>query len=675
MNSKKLKFGGLVLAAFVAAMGLSACAGENGADGLPGKDGIDGIAGEDGADGAKGADGENGTSCSAKLNEDESGYVLSCGGKEVGTILNGKNGENGKNGLNGEDGEDGTSCTAKVNAKKTGYVLSCGGREVGEILNGESGEDGDGCSLTALEDGSGVMIACGDEDGVVIKNGKDGENAKTVYTMAMMNGGRVTREYVVNSNGELVVGSVAEKDKGVGNFVTWDGAKAAASGDYQIKTGEGKPEFNPGWWYSYGDNGDGGKSSVTWPVDIGNPFSDDAKDPVIDICGGLCGTYVLDKGDLDYEPFVGVGFNVAGNTKVGTENVLQAADVTDWKGICVAFAASGTDGAYAYAELSPQNEKTLTEYDNPKFRFSAKSSAVINMPWSAFKAEGWSGKDVSAEEVVKILASVKFAFRGGTDDAGYFNIQKVGMYGHCGEEAPNPYEGIPQYEFVAGTNVLKPAKIADADKGVGITTWNHEALPSNNAVHLANDDENRYWNSFTDEVDLNGGKGTTEFTFPAEFDAWGGMTKIIDHCDGICGTVTMGEWSGVAQEYDHYAVIYFDVKTSEDKGNVAKDIHDWKGVCLTYSATGDAHISVDLSPKNAEFTTKYDNPAKVLPKAAPPITVNLSWNDFVREGWGTDVSFNELLGEMQAIRVHFKGKTGESAEFNIMQFGAYGNCR
>lgn len=50
MNGKKLKFGGLAIAAFVVAMGLSACTGENGVDGQPGKDGIDGIDGADGVD-------------------------------------------------------------------------------------------------------------------------------------------------------------------------------------------------------------------------------------------------------------------------------------------------------------------------------------------------------------------------------------------------------------------------------------------------------------------------------------------------------------------------------------------------------------------------------------------------------------------------------------------------
>lgn len=701
MNRKKMKYGSLALAAFVAAMSFSACAGENGTDGAPGKDGIDGIDGEDGA------------SCSAKMNSDKTGYVLSCGGKEVGTILNGKNGENGEpgapgkngeNGVNGEDGENGTSCTAKVNAKKTGYVLSCGGREVGEILNGENGDDGDGCSLTALEDGSGVMIACGDAAGVKLTNGKsvtcesepyDGKDGvgvtvtcsdKTSFTILngkdgekgddgsaldalglMMAASGSMKEYVGDK-----LGSVAYDEKGSGSMETWNGADQKE----RVITGLDDGTNLSGYWWPYSDEMSDdpdvvlGNTKVTFPAE--RPASG-SMSGVIAACNGVCASIELgDNADESYVPYAGLGFNITGSEGVG-------GNVKDWNGVCIAYTAGASEGMEFTLRLGIQDEKKVNGYGNFQYKLPSSNNAIVNIPWSAFKQPSWvTGAGVSTiAKTYAALANIKIEATGVRGATGFVNIQKIGMYGHCGEvvEEPNPYEGIPQYEFVAGTNVLKPAKIADADKGVGVSTWNHEALPSNNAVHLANDDENRYWSFFTDEVDLNGGKGTTEFTFPAEIDDWGGLTKIIDHCDGICGTATMGEWSGVAQEYDHFAAIFFNVKTSEDNGNVAKDIRDWKGVCLTYSATGDAHISVDLSPKNAEFTTKHDNPAKVLPKAASPITVNLAWSDFVREGWGTDARFDELLAEMQSVRVFFKGKTGESVEFNIMQLGAYGNCR
>lgn len=103
---------------------------------------------------------------------------------------------------------------------------------------------------------------------------------------------------------------------------------------------------------------------------------------------------------------------------------------------------------------------------------------------------------------------------------------------------------------------------------------------------------------------------------------------------------------------------------------MAKDIRDWKGVCLTYSATGDASISFDVEAKHPELID-YDNLRKILPKASSPITVNLAWENLAQRGWGDQVSLNELLAEMKSVMVRFSGKTGESVE----QFGAYGTCQ
>lgn len=689
--------------------------GVNGEDGVDGKDGTACSAtplddetgftltcGEDEIGVIK--NGTAGTSCSAAPNADATGYVLTCGGVEVGTILNGK------------DGDDGTSCSAVENVTKTGYTLSCNDENVGTILHGTNGDD---CVAEALKDGSGVMITCGEGEGVKLTNGKSvtceatdysgadgtgytitcgdeapftilngakgdkgekGENAKTIYTMAMMNGGRVTHEYIVDpTTKKLVVGTVAEADKGVGNFVTWDGAKAAASGDYQIKTGKGKPEYEPGWWFSYGDNVDGGKSSVTWPVDVGNPFSDDAKDPVIDICGGLCGTYVLDQGDLDYEAFVGVGFNVAGETKVGTKGVLQSADVTDWKGICVALAASGTEGVHAYVGLSPQGEKTLTEYDNPVYKFSAKSSAIINMPWTAFEAEGWSGNGATAEDVVKILSQIKFVFRGETGDAGYFNIQKIGMYGRCGEVV-NPYEGIPQYEFVAGTNIIKPFTASSDDKSSEFKTW--KGVDGQNMFPNGEGWMSFYTDKNVDDDPEIAAANKSEVVFPVSYEnpANGLIAKShVDACDGICGTLYL-KTSTTGATQNRFAGLHTNIKEDADKGS---DLSGIKGLCLTYTLKGDVdYVYLRIDPIDEKNTTGYNYHRKALPQAETPITLNVPWSEFKQakdgEGnlfFGKEKSIDYVVKQSQSIQVFFDGEAGQTADFNIMQLGAYGNCQ
>jgi hypothetical protein len=45
-----------------------------------------------------------------------------------------------------------------------------------------------------------------------------------------------------------------------------------------------------GYWFVYGDDAEGGASKISWPVPLGNEYSPDAKEPVLDHCGGLCGT-------------------------------------------------------------------------------------------------------------------------------------------------------------------------------------------------------------------------------------------------------------------------------------------------------------------------------------------------------------------------------------------------
>lgn len=140
--------------------------------------------------------GADGTSCTAEENATKTGFVLSCGGKVVGTILNGSNGVNG------------TSCTAEENATKTGFVLSCDGKKVGTILNGSNGANGKSCSAVVNNDGN-FDLSC---DGVAvgtIKNGANGTSceAEKVTTADGRSGLEVTC-------GGTVVDTVWNGDKG-----------------------------------------------------------------------------------------------------------------------------------------------------------------------------------------------------------------------------------------------------------------------------------------------------------------------------------------------------------------------------------------------------------------------------------------------------------------------------
>ena len=92
---------------------------------------------------------------------------------------------------------------------------------------------------------------------------------------------------------------------------TWVGANS----EYRVETGFDDGSDTYGYWYDYNDNKETadngpGSSKIVWPVDKGNGYSDEAMDPIIDACGGVCGTATL-GGPYKY-PFVGVGFNLSG---------------------------------------------------------------------------------------------------------------------------------------------------------------------------------------------------------------------------------------------------------------------------------------------------------------------------------------------------------------------------
>ncbi len=181
--------------------------GKDGANGKDGKNGADGKDGTNGKNGVDGKDGKDGTSCTVEPLKDGSGYDVLCGGKKVGTLLNGKDGAkgaDGKNGTNGSNGKSayeiakengfkgteaewlaslagtqGSSCSIKVNEQKNGYDLTCGDKTV-TITNGKDGESvtgpaGESCSTKSVE--GGVEITCGKSEPVVIKDGTNGKDA------------------------------------------------------------------------------------------------------------------------------------------------------------------------------------------------------------------------------------------------------------------------------------------------------------------------------------------------------------------------------------------------------------------------------------------------------------------------------------------------------------------
>lgn len=124
---------------------------------------------------------------------------------------------------------------------------------------------------------------------------------------------------------------------------------------------------------------------------------------------------------FDY-PFVGVGFNVSGGDQKGE-------DVSSWGGICIGYKSTGIAPAL---EISPEDEGTVTEYNNYKAALKiAAAPTVVNLAWSDFKQEAGWGKKVNQSEVLAKTAAVKFKMAGKAGATTEFNITTIGEYGKC----------------------------------------------------------------------------------------------------------------------------------------------------------------------------------------------------------------------------------------------------
>ncbi|WP_295052868.1 T9SS type A sorting domain-containing protein [uncultured Fibrobacter sp.] len=229
-------------------------------------------------------------------------------------------------------------------------------------------------------------------------------------------------------NKKLTIASALLAASSAFAFVTWNGA----DGVYKVDTEIGNDTETAGYWFSYDDSGDKGASSVTWPVERGNEYSADAMDPIIDYCQGVCGTAVLDKGQLTYNPFVGIGFNVVGETSA-TDKTPAAGDASSWGGICITY----TSAAAPSLELGLGDAVDATiGYANPAASLAKATSAAVTktIAWSGFAQPSWykGANKMDGVTAASQLVAIKFKLQAAPGSY-EFNIKSVGPYaGTCG---------------------------------------------------------------------------------------------------------------------------------------------------------------------------------------------------------------------------------------------------
>ena len=226
-----------------------------------------------------------------------------------------------------------------------------------------------------------------------------------------------------------------------GPFITWNGADENAYNICRVETGLRNGSETGGYWFTYGDDGDGGASKVYWDVELNPEYTIDRLEPIIDDCKGMCGTAILNKWNSPHTAFTGIGFSVV---RQNSENdwTLATGDASSWGGLCVTY-MSDTDIAL---ELGlGEVTDSIINYANPTVTLpTSKTSNRMVFSWSDFKQpSSYDGAvKIDGEAAAKQLAMVKFKIQ--AEDGNYrFNICAVGPKdGTCPEKCGMPSAGI-----------------------------------------------------------------------------------------------------------------------------------------------------------------------------------------------------------------------------------------
>lgn len=473
---------------------------------------------------------------------------------------------------------------------------------------------------------------------------------------------------VVPVNTSLVASSglVRPEPSVMGCFETWYGP----DGVFQIETGFDNGSETSGYWFYYTDDADGGMSQIFWPAPLGNEYSELAFDAVIETCNGLCGTVALNQGTLTYDPFVGVGFLIAGTDGEGN---VQVTDATAMGGIEVTY----TSEVAISVEMGLSSEMDVyLGYDLP-FASLPKASTVntVRIPWSKFKQAGWGRVPMSGEEAATMLGSIKFKVQGRDGVLASFNIIAVGPYDHTCTSVSTTTPTIPETPVIPETPAVTPG----TSSGVKVqNTSNFETWFGFNGEYRietgfdAGWDNSGYWYTYADDAD----GGMSRITWPVERGneySEEAFDPVIDYCSGICGTYTLDKGT---LEYDPFVGIGFFVAGQDDSGEgITTDATSMGGVCIAY--TSDAAVSLEMSiGTKGDIALGYDVPYVKLPKSTIGAVRQFTWSQFEQAGWGrTKITGEEAAKSLSAIQFKIQGRTGSKGNFKILAIGPLdGGC-
>ena len=179
-----------------------------------------------------------------------------------------------------------------------------------------------------------------------------------------------------------------------------------AGGGYVVNTRLFDETVTGGYWYVVEDTDSSEQSRIVWPVLIGDEYIDTSLSPIIDHCGGLCGSL-----NFESEGFAGVGFSIVNRDE--KDGSMKTADITSWGGLCVRYMSSLNVDVVMNGAAS---EDPSTLLQSPKVTLPSNDSLTTRcVEWDEFGAGASSH-----------VASLLFVFQGVAGTVGEFNIVGLG---------------------------------------------------------------------------------------------------------------------------------------------------------------------------------------------------------------------------------------------------------
>ena len=352
-----------------------------------------------------------------------------------------------------------------------------------------------------------------------------------------------------------------------------------------------------GLWYNFGDDPDGGMSTVVFPdVCAFETPEYECMESLLEYYGGYSGTIVLKKGILN-EALAGVGFNVAGvenPEEYYTEHIQRYGDISGWGGVCVTYAADRN----MFLQLGADS---VTFYE-AKLDKSAEFVEKC-VPWSEFVGATAAATSTAAE-AAKHAHSIRIVMKSTEETRGHFNIAAIGKFDVTGACEVDGFAEVVTKTNGAeiGTIILRSSSSSGvngsssslAPSGDCVSPesvsemWYVPRAVDNNDYHVETGLDNGsetsgYWFSFGDDMS---GVGSVKLPQPLGIEYTTG-DEIYDYCMGACGELQFAKEGYLGVGFHVAGIIDpLDGNSPAAKANISS----WGGLCVTYASDTDLEV-------------------------------------------------------------------------------------